>query len=178
MTSLTKTTRNRFRNILLGSGLCLALLGAFGASAQAGDLVTAPGYSMTEASAMPPRAVAQEIAREHGIPLRILLRLMRSNHRVDNYVYLYIGVLQGNDIAAQNLALMPRFMTAAELAWAWEPAIILIDVRPAALTGADVYLRIARASPQSRLVVFTSYLREGERQAYLEPEFPSVSLRG
>lgn len=69
-------------------------------------------------------------------------------------------------------------LRAAELAWAWEPDIILIDARPDALTGADAYLRIARASPQSRLVVLTSYLREGERQAYLEAGVSKCLLKG
>ncbi len=111
MTSSTIT--HRIRNTLLASTLGLALLGAFGAVAQAGDLGS--GFSTIDDQAVPPRAAALEIAQEHGVPLRVLLR---ANHRVDNYVSFYIAAKKGNEIAAQNLALMPRWMEPAHLAWA------------------------------------------------------------
>lgn len=90
-------------------------------------------------------------------------------------------------LLARRLSADPRFRVIAhtgsplrgtELAWAWEPDIILIEPKSAARTGADAYLRIARASPRSRLVVFTSYLREGERRAYLEAGVAKCLLKG
>ncbi len=111
MTSSTIT--HRIRNTLLASTLSLALLGAFGAAAQAGDLGS--GFSTIDDQAVPPRVAALEIAQEHGVPLRVLLR---SNHRVDNYVSFYIAAKNGNEIAAQNLALMPQWMEPAHIAWA------------------------------------------------------------
>ncbi len=109
----SSTIIHRIRNTLLASTLSLALLGAFGAAAQAGDLGS--GFSTIDDQAVPPRVAALEIAKEYGVPLRVLLR---ANHRVNNYVSFYIAAKKGNEIAAQNLALMPGWMEPAHLAWA------------------------------------------------------------
>ncbi len=132
----SSTIIHRIRNTLLASTLSLALLGAFGAAAQAGDLGS--GFSTIDDQAVPPRVAALEIAKEYGVPLRVLLR---PNHRVDNYVRLYTGALEGNDVAAQNLALMPRFMTPAELAWANEIA----EIKWAAIQRENGTVAIAEA---------------------------------
>ncbi|MFQ6019193.1 MAG: response regulator [Dehalococcoidia bacterium] len=71
------------------------------------------------------------------------------------------------------LATQPEFVVvgstgnpqvATDLAWFWEPAIILIDIRRLHGDGSRHCQRIARASPASHLVVFTSYLQAGEEE--------------
>ena len=65
-----------------------------------------------------------------------------------------------------------------ELAWFWEPDIILIDLKGMGRQSAGMYQRIARASPASRLVVFTSYLLDGEEREYLAAGASRCLLKG
>lgn len=90
-------------------------------------------------------------------------------------------------LLARRLNAHPRFRVVAhtgnpilgtEFAWLWEPDIILIDPKGPGLYGSETYRRIARASPSSRLVVFTSYLLEGERRTFLKAGFSNCLLKG
>ena len=65
-----------------------------------------------------------------------------------------------------------------ELAWFWEPDIILVDLKGMGAHSAPMYRRIARASPGSRLVVFTSYLLAGEERDYLQAGASRCLLKG
>ena len=65
-----------------------------------------------------------------------------------------------------------------ELAWFWEPDIILVDLKGMGSHTAAMYRRIARASPGSRLVVFTSYLLDGEERDYLQAGVSKCLLKG
>ena len=65
-----------------------------------------------------------------------------------------------------------------ELAWFWEPDIILVDLKGMGAHSAPMYRRIARASPGSRLVVFTSYLLAGEEGDYLHAGAARCLLKG
>lgn len=69
--------------------------------------------------AMPSRLSAHEVAQEYGVPVRVLLR---PHRHVESYVSLFIEAMTGNEIARENLALMPRFMTPVQLAWAQKVA--------------------------------------------------------
>ncbi len=55
----------------------------------------------------------------------------------------------------------------AELASRWQPDVILMDVKAHTPYREEMWGRIARASPSSLLVVFTSYLDAGEKQAWV-----------
>ena len=55
---------------------------------------------------------------------------------------------------------------AADLAWFWEPDVILLDIKRADSGGLESCRSIARASPSSRLVIFTSYLQPEEEELY------------
>ena len=65
-----------------------------------------------------------------------------------------------------------------ELAWFWEPDIILVDLKGMGAHSAPMYRRIGRASPGSRLVVFTSYLLAGEERDYLQAGASRCLLKG
>lgn len=69
-------------------------------------------------------------------------------------------------------------LLATELAWFWEPDIIIADLKQMGRASADMYRRIARASPGSRLVVFTSYLLEEEERDFLEAGVCKCLLKG
>ena len=66
----------------------------------------------------------------------------------------------------------------AELVWFWEPEIVIVDPKATGRYGTEMFRRIARASPGSRLVVFTSYLLEGEEQSYLNAGAAKCLLKG
>ncbi len=55
----------------------------------------------------------------------------------------------------------------AELAARWRPDVILMDVKTRGPYRTEMCGRIARASPRSLLVVFTSFLDNGEKQAWM-----------
>ena len=55
----------------------------------------------------------------------------------------------------------------AELAARWQPDVILMDVKIHTPYRTEMWGRIALASPRSLLVVFTSYLDAGEKQAWM-----------
>ena len=65
-----------------------------------------------------------------------------------------------------------------ELAWFWEPDIILIDLKGRGRYAVEVCRRIARASPASRIVIFTSYLVSGEEKSYLAAGAARCLLKG
>ena len=65
-----------------------------------------------------------------------------------------------------------------ELAWFWEPDIILVDLKGTARYGTDMYRCIGRASPGSRLVVFTSYLLDREEEECLAAGASKCLLKG
>ena len=69
--------------------------------------------------AMPSRLSALAVAQEYGVPVRVVLR---PHRHVESYVSLFIEAMTGNEIARENLALMPRFMTPVQLAWAQKVA--------------------------------------------------------
>jgi len=88
---------------------------------------------------------------------------------------------------AQRLHAHPRFRVVAhtsnpllgrELAWLWEPDVILIDLKATGRYSSEMCHRIAHASPGSRLVVFTSYLLNGEEQFYHEAGVSMCLLKG
>ncbi len=66
----------------------------------------------------------------------------------------------------------------AELAARWQPRIILVDLKMPGRYRAEVYRRICRASPASRLVVYTSYLSEDEERVSLESGVCKCLLKG
>jgi DNA-binding NarL/FixJ family response regulator len=65
-----------------------------------------------------------------------------------------------------------------EMAWFWEPDVILVDLKGSGRYAAEMCRRIARASPGSQLVVFTSYLLQGEESSYLEAGAARCLLKG
>ena len=65
-----------------------------------------------------------------------------------------------------------------ELVWFWEPEIVLVDPKATGRCATELFRRITRASPNSRLVVFSSYLLEGEEQSYLEAGAAKCLLKG
>lgn len=82
---------------------------------------------------------------------------------------------QVRELLARRLDAQPDFTVvahtgdptvAADLAWFWEPDIILLDVRRTDGGALDSCRSIARASPASRLVIFTSYLQPREEELY------------
>lgn len=82
---------------------------------------------------------------------------------------------QVRELLARRLGAQPDFTVvahtgdptvAADLAWFWEPDIILLDIKRADGGGLDSCRNIARASPASRLVIFTSYLQPDEEELY------------
>ena len=119
MTRLTTTYRNGLRRMVLASALNLALLAAFGAGALAGDLAVGARYDLGDNQTMPSRLSALAVAQEYGVPARVVLR---PHRHVESYVSLFIEAMTGNEIARENLALMPRFMTPVQLAWAQKVA--------------------------------------------------------
>lgn len=90
-------------------------------------------------------------------------------------------------LLARRLSSCPPFRVVAhtgnpllgtELAWFWEPDIILADLKGMGPHSADMYRRIGRASPGSRLVVFTSYLLNEEERYYLQAGVSKCLLKG
>ena len=65
-----------------------------------------------------------------------------------------------------------------ELAWFWEPDIILLDVKTNGHDALDICRQVGRASPGSALVVFTSYLANGDERPYLEAGASKCLLKG
>jgi len=63
------------------------------------------------------------------------------------------------------------------LAARWQPDVILIDLKVRGRYRAEVYQGIGRASPRSRLIVFTSYLT-GEEKESLESGVSRCLLKG
>ncbi len=91
------------------------------------------------------------------------------------------------DLLARRLNAHPSFrvvgstgnpLLGTELAWFWEPDVILVDLKASGPRAADVYRRIARASPASRLVVFTSYLLGAEERSFVQAGAAKCLLKG
>ncbi len=90
-------------------------------------------------------------------------------------------------LLARRLSAYPPFRVVAhtgnallgtELAWFWEPDIILVDLKGMGANSAPMYRRISRASPGSRLVVFTSYLMAEEERDCLQAGVSKCLLKG
>ena len=71
------------------------------------------------------------------------------------------SALEGMDLAAKS-----------------RPQIILVDLKMPARYRAEVYRRIHRASPGSRLIVYTSYLSQEEERVSLESGVCKCLLKG
>ncbi len=91
------------------------------------------------------------------------------------------------ELLARRLNVHPSFRVVAhtgntlfgtELAWFWEPDVILVDLKAGGYRAADTCRRISRASPGSRLVVFTSYLLDTEERGFLEAGAAKCLLKG
>jgi len=91
------------------------------------------------------------------------------------------------ELVARGLNADPQFrvvthtgdvLLGTELAWFWKPDITLFDPKTTCRHCSDMCQRIARASPGSRLVVFTSYLLQEEEQAFLEAGASRCLLKG
>lgn len=54
---------------------------------------------------------------------------------------------------------------AREMAWFWEPDVILIDVKRMGGQVGEACRRISLASPRSKLIVLTSYIDRQERES-------------
>ncbi len=76
-------------------------------------------------------------------------------------------------LLARGLSRQPGFtviahtgdpIVAAHQAWFWQPDIILLDIKRADGVSLESYQCIARASPGSHLVFYTSYLQEGDEE--------------
>ncbi len=65
-----------------------------------------------------------------------------------------------------------------QLAWFWEPDIILVDIKTADRSRCGPCRRLALASPQSRLVILASYLLPGDRKSFLAAGADKCLLKG
>ncbi|HEU4760584.1 MAG TPA: response regulator [Dehalococcoidia bacterium] len=91
------------------------------------------------------------------------------------------------ELLARRLGAHPPFRVVAhtgnallgsELAWFWEPDVILIDLKASGCHAADLYRKVSRASPGSRLVVFTSYVLDREEQSFRKAGVAKCLLKG
>ena len=91
------------------------------------------------------------------------------------------------ELLARRLNAHPSFRVVAqtgntllgtELAWFWEPDLILVDFKAGGCRAADICRRVSRASPASRLVVFASYLTDIEERAFVEAGAAKCLLKG
>lgn len=71
--------------------------------------------------------------------------------------------LSGFSVVAQT----SNPLEGTELAHKLKPDVILADLKRRGAYSLEMYKRIARASPRSRMAIFTSYLDADEKEAYL-----------
>ncbi len=64
------------------------------------------------------------------------------------------------------------------LAARWQPDVILVDLKMRGRYRTEVCQGIGRASPRSRVIVYTSYLTEGEEKESLESGVVRCLLKG
>lgn len=76
------------------------------------------------------------------------------------------------------LAHTTNVMLAAELAHQYSPDVIVADFNWGAATRPDALRLIGEMSPDSRLVMYSSYYTDGEREAFAEAGADICLLKG
>jgi DNA-binding NarL/FixJ family response regulator len=102
------------------------------------------------------------------------LLLMDENAEVGALLAERLMAARGFRVVAQT----GNPLIAAELAHQWQPDIIIADFNKRGRYGAEMYRWLKRASPQSSLVVLTSYMRNGDEELYRKAGAQKCLLKG